>query len=224
MKKLWLPILILYMVAVSCEKDIVVEPIIPPVSVEKPKVELTITPSEVMVPYGAKCIVAWATDPKNTCKINDIVVNPVDSKEVQLFESKKYTAFVSNGVNSNSVEKNVTVGDWKTSKLGLLTYKPFMLKNKKIWQNGKVVFDFLLAPNELTNVFQNLTDGTVVVHDSTGKLIAQDEWAFDKDETHYLTGSQTILIYSLTESEFILRSEASFNGAPAIYEISYYRP
>ena len=212
-------IFFLFFLISGCKEEVLVEPD-PPVF-KKPKINLTITPSGV-IPYGAVGTIAWSSDSKDT-KLNNISVKAPDSMNVQLFENTTYSLTATNGNISNNIEKVATVGDWTTSKLGLLTYKPWMLKSIKYLQNNKVVADVILDQKQKTDLFYFLLNGDVEARNSLGETDGGgNKWSFlEKGDETWIVGC---LIFSLTKNQLILHEISLYYGNPAIIEIEYYHP
>lgn len=219
MKKFWI-VVVFCMTIVSCERQ---DPMDPNPSTIKPKVELIISPDEI-IPYGGIASVKWNSDAKNVT-LNKIIVNSQSESNVKLFSDSTFELIATNGTVSNSIKKVAKVGDWKTSKIGLLTYMPWMLRSIKYIQNGKVVFDFKLNNEQLTNIFYYCLDGKAFCIKANGEKTPFTEWSFLENERKFKSGNNITTIKVLSQSEFIFYFDVeSDDGTPTQGEMSYYRP
>lgn len=107
----------------GCEK----KPIIVPPVVLQPTVELTISPTGILN-YGDNCTISWtSTNANGGVFLNNQSVGTSGGITKKLFRD---TTFILRGVNGTLTatnQKDVKVGDWTTSKLGLITHGPWYL-------------------------------------------------------------------------------------------------
>lgn len=211
---------------ISCEKGKVDLPV-----VEKPTAKLSITP-EGVIPYGAKCTLAWASFNSPYCTLNGKSVKPSDSAIVQLFGDTVFTFKAINGNLSDSDEKLVKVGDWTTSQFGLLAYnKPWALKGLKYLVNGEVVADLILDEDQKDDFYYFSKDGRRYVDYNHSGILSgspNDIWFFSEDRIYLSMGGENVYFISkLTKGELTLdiqKEGYTYNGQPCVFRQEYYRP
>lgn len=208
----------------GCDKKTSVVPIVeqPPVIVQ-PKVELTISPSVEVLPYGSDVTVSWKGTNSQYCLYNGIKVENSGTETLKklLKDTPVSVKSVNGNLTSDLVTKSVKVGDWTTSQIGLLTYGYFNLASSKVKQDGIVVFDSYLTNEQKTDKYSFTIEGRSIIIDATGHEYGNNEWKF-VDETHIKIGDFVYLTV-LTKDQLVLTIIANFKGKPSVYEDSYIR-
>lgn len=221
-------ILFLCVTLVGCSKNnAVIPPVEPPVTIIQPKVELSITPNDVVLPYGSKVVIKWTATGSNYCLFNTEIVSIDGMKEAQLFTDASYSVIaVSGTIKSTPAEKVIKVGDWTTSKLGLITYDgaPWMMKHKRTWQDGNLVFDAVLGAFDQTTKYYFMLDGHIRMVEASGESNSSGTWSFSNNETSLVNGKEVYLIEKLKKDEFTISIATTWYGKPAIFQLTYSRP
>lgn len=142
----------------GCEK----KPIIVPPVVLQPTVELTITPTGTLK-YGDNCTVSWtSTNANGGVLLNNQSVGISGTITKKLFRD---TTFILRGVNGSLTttnQKSVTVGDWTTSDVGLLTHNYWNLKRIEFYEDNNFTDSLILVqtPERLTHKYYYRLKGT----------------------------------------------------------------
>lgn len=196
----------------------------PPVVVIQPKmVELKISPDGEVLPYGTKCNVFWISQDAKICLLNNKEVGVSGSFDLQLFRDTIFSIKAVNGVlTSPSISKNVKIGDWKTSRLGLLTYNiPWQLDSSKVFSEGILVWDSHLSPEQKNIKIFFSVEGKERGFDELGNPAGGSDYSFLENFTQIKIGSEIYKIEKLTESKFERSVPVNFEGKPSL-AINYY--
>jgi len=229
MKATWIFLIVLMVILVGCTGGSV-GPVDPPVVVitKQPKVTLlTISPDGGVLPYGDKAMISWSSENADYCLLNNETVKTVGFVVKQLFADTNFILLAkTDKLSSSPTEKSVKVGDWTTSRLGLLTYKdPWMLKNLKYLQDGQVVADLILTDEEKTDTYFFTLEGKLKYCKTFGVCNDNEIWSFSSDETCILMGKDKVsyLITNLVKNELVFNIDSNYNGKPAKFEQTYWR-
>jgi len=211
MKK-WL--VLLFVILISCTKQLD----IPVGSTLQPIVKFEITPSEgVVLPYGAKAKISWKVTNADVIKLNGKYVSAMDSMNIQLFKDSTFTIVATNSKHIFQEDGRVTVGNWMTSNLGLLTHSIWFLNSEKIIQNGVYVADMILGDQEKSDQYQYTLDGKANVNG-----MWSCNWSFIAPDS-ILVGGQRCY-FTLTTNKFVRGIPTTWYELPAISEETYIRP
>lgn len=200
----------------GCEKN---PKVVPPV-VLQPTVELTITPTGTLK-YGDNCIISWtSTNANGGVLLNNQSVGTTGTMTKKLFRD---TTFILRGVNGSLTatnQKDVKVGDWTTSKTGLLTHSPWTMKGHRYIQNGIVVSETVLSEDQKTNLYNFYLDGKTKAFHSNGVQFGSGTWSFVANETKILMEGYEYP-YNLNLNELIITIEVTWGGKLTISETTY---
>lgn len=211
MKATWIS-LILCLLVVACTESVFVEPN-PQI---QPKVELTISTSVEVLPFGEEVIVSWISQNSKYCVLNAETVQTIGSVKVKPFADTKYQIKAVNGSLSATAEKLIKVGDWTTSDLGLISYNYWLLKSYKYFQNG-TVYNSALSDQDKINQYQFTVDGKCNFNG-----VFSSNWSFGTTGRIFV-GLQDCS-YSVTKNEFVRSMASQYNNQPAVFEVTYWRP
>jgi len=172
----------------------------------RPFVELSVTP-EGVIPYGGNIDIRWTAD-NNTNKVVLVVNGAVKETRYgsnsrqgafyvdHLFKDAIITIIATNVYLSVEVEKEIRVGDWTTSRLGLVSKYPWakdslgmssldgkILRRWSVTPEEKAVVYFYLREGILysskdssrTNPWYILDENTIVINGSVRKLQVDDK-------------------------------------------------
>jgi len=149
----------------GCEK----KPIIIPPVVLQPTVELSISPTGTLN-YGDNCIITWtSTNANGGVFLNNQSVGTSGSITKKLFRD---TTFILRGVNGSLAatnQKEVKVGDWTTSKIGLITHAPWYLWIRELqFGDNEPWYVQNLSPAQYTDYMIFTVDGKFSKYHSSG--------------------------------------------------------
>lgn len=163
----------------------------------EPKVELTVTP-EGVIPYGGNIDVRWTADQntnKVVAKVNGLVKNTSQGSASRagalvlgpLFKDLLVSVTATNVDLSTEVEKEVHVGDWTTSKFGLVS-KYAWAKDSLGFSSldGKILRRWSVTPEEKTVTYFFLREGTMY---SSGNSSWVVPWYILDENTIVINGS-----------------------------------
>ena len=162
-----------------------------------PWIKLTVEPSGIVLPYGDTCTVSWEIANLSMVYLNGEPVDTYRNKKVlRLFADTKFTLTGHFGDYTFTDEKEVEVGDWTTSKFGLVSKYPWrydslgrssldgkVLKRWSVTPEEKDVVYFYLREGILysskdssrTNPWYILDENTIVINGSVRKLQVDDK-------------------------------------------------
>lgn len=230
MKKTFLPtlaVIVLLLVVGSlliqgCEKM----PTPGPVPVQ-PKVELTVAPSGIL-PYGAYCTATWSSTDAERVSLNNKNVGLSGSVTNRLFRDTIFEIFAYKGSLSAKADKEVKVGDWTTSRLGLITHAPWYMTANKCYRDGILLVSFVLSDIDKTDEYVYSIEGKHSIYRS-GVRIGYMDWIFSSDENSLTyapntQGPSTYTISFLGEKKFVItRTKPYADGLPCLAEVTYER-
>jgi hypothetical protein len=203
----------------------------PPVGPEelKPTLEVSTTPAGVL-PYGSEFTLSWATTNTRTLLINNKQHYPIDagSLKIRLFKDTIFEVRALNIVLSAKFDKEVKVGDWTTSKLGLLTHGTWYLTSIKFYQDNIPLLDVILTEIDKTDQYLYSVDGKHSVYRS-GVRIGYMDWVFSSDEDSIIyapntQGPSTYRIDLLDDKKLTISTESiDADGLPYVGKASYER-
>ena len=113
----------------------------------KPTLEVTTSPDGVL-PYGKEFTLSWKTTNTKNLLINNKQHFPVEagSLKLKLFKDTTFVVTALNIVLWNKEDKKVIVGDWTTSKLGLISHSYWQKTAIRAYRDGILLYDFLAIP------------------------------------------------------------------------------
>ena len=197
---------LLMVLAISCEK----EPIPPAPQELKPTLEVFKIP-DGEVPYGSKITIFWKTKNVKSLKFNGILQpqSAIDSGSItfeRVCSDALYTVKATNISLSTEKEIEVHVGDWTTSKFGLVSYYPWTFKQFRIIlaKDSSVVYREEPTDEEKAKVFWYHKNGELVTNFATTR-----KWSISEDGKNMTRGN-------ITES-------FSVNGSDDNSELSFYQ-
>ncbi len=194
----------------SCQKNPVPQEL-------EPTLEVSINPTGV-IPYGSKVTISWTTANVRILKINDIPQIGVASGSTVFERVCSDVLYKVKATNvSLSTEKNleVHVGDWTTSKFGLVSYYPWKKKEYRILRlDGTLDHKFDPDPREMTEVFYYHKDGKKTYKENSGI----DEWEVVNEK---LRLNKEYFNFKVSDVELSIFQETTYAGEPAIFESVY---
>lgn len=209
----------------GCDKDGSL-PVEPPI---QPKAELTISPEMEVIPFGDVVTIAWKGENSKYGLLNGQKVENFGSVKLRFPRDTAFTFIAVNGsLSSSLIIKSIKVGDWTTSKTGLLTFQKPTWKMKSVKYldiiDGHSLSESVITDDEKTEQYYFGLDGHLKGWNGSGVQVVGCDWAFLENETRILVGDQNCLLKTLTKDEFTRTKESTYKGKPAILEIKYYRP
>ena len=194
----------------------------------KPTLEVTTSPDGVL-PYGKEFTLSWKTTNTKNLLINNKQHFPVEagSLKLKLFKDTTFVVTALNIVLWTKEDKKVIVGDWTTSKLGLLTHAPWYMTANKRYRNGELLFSFPLTEVEKTDRYEYSLDGKHSVYRS-GVRIGYMDWVFSsgEDSLTYAPNTQGPSTYGIRfegEKFIISKVQPYADGLPCLAEVTYER-
>ena len=206
----------------GCEPEPIPGP--PPV---QPKVELTVAPSGIL-PYGAYCTISWTSTDAKTLTLNNKQTTLSGSVTSRLFRDTIFEVVARNESFSAKAEKEVKVGDWTTSKFGLITHAPWYYTSVKFYRDGILLFESPLSEEERKDQHVYSVEGKHSVYRS-GIRIGYMDWIFSQDENSITyapntQGPSTYTISHLSEKKFIITQVSTYaDGLPCLGEATFER-
>jgi hypothetical protein len=206
----------------GCEPEPIPGP--PPI---QPKVELTVAPSGIL-PYGAYCTVTWSSTDARTLTLNNKQTTLSGSVTNRLFRDTIFEVVARNEPLSAKAEKEIKVGDWTTSKLGLITHAPWYYTSVKFYRDGILLFESPLSEEERKDQHVYSVEGKHSVYRS-GIRIGYMDWIFSQDENSITyapntQGPSTYTISHLSEKKFIITQVSTYaDGLPCLGEATFER-
>lgn len=149
------------------------------------------------------------------------------SLKLKLFKDTTFVVTALNIVLWTKEDKKVIVGDWTTSKLGLLTHAPWYMTANKRYRNGELLFSFRLTEVEKTDKYEYSLDGKFAVYRS-GVMIGSSDWIFSLNEDSLILapntqGSSTYGV-RFSDNEMIISVIQPYaDGLPCLAEVTYER-
>lgn len=193
----------------------------------KPTLEVTTSPDGVL-PYGKEFTLSWKTTNTKNLLINNKQHFPVEagSLKLKLFKDTTFVVTALNIVLWTKEDKKVTVGDWTTSKLGLISHSYWQKTAVRAYRDGILLYDFPLNQYEKDEILTFDINGKFLVH-RYGEKIGDDVWSFSEDETSILMGKNPPwvgTIAHLSEKKMILtRVQPYADGLPCLAEVTFER-
>ncbi|MCX6754609.1 MAG: hypothetical protein NTU81_02160 [Candidatus Nomurabacteria bacterium] len=187
-----------------------------------PTATLTISSQDAIVPYGHDVTLSWNTTNANTVTLNGVPVPAIGSQTVvKLLANTTYVLRAVNITKDATSQKTVIVGDWTTSRFGLLTHagQNWWFDKMESWGNGIVAITYYATPNNGYDVY--LPNYTISNYSHNGQFLANStQWELIENDTKirttFSTGSHVEVIVSLTQTDFIFREEDK-NGQGTYY-------
>ena len=211
---------------VSCEK-IPQPPVVEPEV--RPFVELSVTP-EGVIPYGGRVDIIWGADKKTkkiVVKVNDEIKETITNGSRAgaltlgpLFKDMFVSVTAINVNLSFEVEKEIHVGDWTSSKFGLVSKYPWRYDSLgRSSLDGKVLKRWSVTPEEKAVVYFYLKEGILY---SSEDLNRTNPWYILDENTIVINGSvqklqvddkQMILSYQIEDHGEIVWFDMIFEHA-----------
>jgi len=199
----------------------------PPESI--PTLTVTVTPDGDL-PYGKEITISWTATNTNSITINGkYQISPSNgSFKLRLFRDTTFQIIARNVTQTAKVDKSIKVGDWTTSKLGLITHAPWYMTANKRYRDGVLLVSYTLSEVERTDRYEYSINGKFSVFRS-GVRIGYMDWIFSPDEnslTHApnTEGPSTYTIAHLSEKKFTLTRIVNFaDGLPCLADVTLER-
>ena len=208
---------------VSCEK-IPQPPVVEPEV--RPFVELSVTP-EGVIPYGGRVDIIWGADKKTkkiVVKVNDEIKETITNGSRAgaltlgpLFKDMFVSVTAINVNLSFEVEKEIHVGDWKTSKFGLVSKYPWRYDSLgRSSLDGKILKRWEAAPELLSSIISFYKDGRYISSNYPTVVVY---WSVPDSNTIVINGSTRKL--QVNQEEMIISYQGSYNGQPVWFDTIY---
>lgn len=192
----------------------------PPPPLIQPKVELTVTP-EGILPYGAYCTISWTSTDAKSILLNNNYVSLSGSVSSRLFKDTIFEAIARNESLVATAKKEIDVGDWRSSVIGLITYHAWKDKSVRAYRDETLLTDYLISQKEKDEIYFFHLDGKFIVY-RYGEKIGDDVWSLSSDEKFFSMGKNPPwvgIILRLTEAEMTLAREQLYaDGLPCVLE------
>lgn len=192
----------------GCEPEPIPGP--PPI---QPKVELTVAPSGIL-PYGAYCTVTWSSTDAKTLTLNNKQTTLSGSVTNRLFRDTIFEVVARNESLSAKAEKEVKVGDWTTSKFGLVSYYPWTFKEFRVIlvKDSSIVYREEPTAEEKAKRFYYHRNGDLV----TNFLAFTGKWSISEDGKFLIRDGNSEK-FSVSEKELITYQETTWYDKPALF-------
>jgi hypothetical protein len=193
----------------------------------KPTLEVTTSPDGVL-PYGKEFTLSWKTTNTKNLLINNKQHFPVEagSLKLKLFKDTTFVVTALNIVLWTKEDKKVIVGDWTTSKIGLITHSPWRFTANKRYRDGILIRDYILTEDEKNEIYTFFLDGKYTVY-RYGVRIGSDDWSLSSDESSLSLGRNPPwvgTIAHLSEKKMVLTKVQPYaDGLPCLAEATYER-
>lgn len=199
----------------------------PPESI--PTLSVTVSPDGDL-PYGKEITISWTATNTNSITINGKhQISPSNgSFKLQLFRDTTFQIIARNVTQTTKVDKSIKVGDWTTSKLGLITHAPWYMTANKRYRDGVLLVYYTLSEVERTDRYEYSINGKYSVY-RAGVRIGYMDWIFSPDEnslTHApnTEGPSVSNITLLGKEKLVINRIQNFaDGLPCVAEVTYER-
>jgi len=193
----------------------------------EPKVELTVTP-EGVIPYGGNIDVRWTADQntnKVVAKVNGLVKNTSQGSASRagalvlgpLFKDLLVSVTATNVDLSTEVEKEVHVGDWKTSKFGLVSKYPWRYDSLGVSSlDGRVLRRWSVTPEEKDDVSYYLREGIMYSSKYPSWVVS---WYIQDETTIVINGSVQKL--QVDDKQMILSYQTEDHGEMVWFDMIF---
>lgn len=201
----------------------------PPVGPEelKPTLEVSTTPAGVL-PYGKEFTIEWMTTNTKNLLINNKLHFPIEkgSLKIRLFKDTIFEIRALNISLSAKVDKEVKVGDWTTSRLGLISHPYWQKTAVRAYRDGVLLRDFPLNQYEKDEMLIFDISGRFLVY-RYGEKIGDAPWSLSYDENILSMGAnppEVTTITHLSEKKMVLtRIQPYADGLPCLMELTLER-
>jgi len=208
---------------VSCEK-IPQPPVVEPEV--RPFVELSVTP-EGVIPYGGRVDIIWGADKKTkkiVVKVNDEIKETITNGSRAgaltlgpLFKDMFVSVTAINVNLSFEVEKEIHVGDWTSSKFGLVSKYPWRYDSLgRSSLDGKVLKRWKADPELSSFVDYYHKDGTVTYSNYPGLKIS---WFLPDDNSITINGATRKL--QVNQEQMIISYQGTYDGETVWFDMIY---
>jgi hypothetical protein len=208
---------------VSCEK-IPQPPVVEPEV--RPFVELSVTP-EGVIPYGGRVDIIWGADKKTkkiVVKVNDEIKETITNGSRAgaltlgpLFKDMFVSVTAINVNLSFEVEKEIKVGDWTSSKFGLVSKYPWRYDSLgRSSLDGKVLKRWKADPELSSFVDYYHKDGTVTYSNYPGLKIS---WFLPDDNSITINGATRKL--QVNQEQMIISYQGTYDGETVWFDMIY---
>lgn len=194
----------------------------------KPTLEVTTSPDGVL-PYGKEFTLSWKTTNTKNLLINNKQHFPVEagSLKLKLFKDTTFVVTALNIVLWTKEDKEVKVGDWTTSKLGLISHSYWQKTAVRAYRDGILLYDYPLSQYEKDEKNFFGIDGKFSVYRYDEKIGYMD-WRFlgDGESVVFgpITGADTLKVSSLTVEKMVLSKIQPYSdGLPCLAEVTFER-
>lgn len=199
----------------------------PPESI--PTLSVTVSPDGDL-PYGKEITISWTATNTNSITINGKhQISPSNgSLKLQLFRDTTFQIIARNVTQTAKVDKSIKVGDWTTSKLGLITHAPWYMTANKRYRDGVLLVSYDLSEVDKTDRYEFSVSGKRSVY-RAGIRIGYGDWIFSSDETILILDPNTqgplvSNISLLSEDKLIINKVQNYaDGLPCLAEVTFER-
>ncbi|MBK5215652.1 MAG: hypothetical protein JJE53_02505 [Candidatus Pacebacteria bacterium] len=185
-----------------------------------PTIELNISSANTTLPYGNNVTVTWNITNFKTATLNGEAITATGLKEVhQLLKDSIFTIVATNFTKSATTTKTVTVGDWTSSRFGMITHGYWRNTRYGWWRTDGVFLDEMPRDAALQSeqwFFSKDFTYQVYHPDGTNSSYGYNPWSLDADPTHFIWGTFVYTIVELTETSFIVSRDVLW-GTPEIH-------
>lgn len=203
----------------------------PPIGPEelKPTLEVSTIPAGVL-PYGSEFTLSWTTTNAKSLLINNKQHYPIEtgSLKIRLFKDTIFEVRALNIVLSAKFDKEVKVGDWTTSKIGLISHSYWQKTAVRAYRDGILLYDYPLSQYEKDEKNFFGVDGKYRVYRYDERIGFMD-WGFLGDGEFVVfglntSGADTLKVSLLNEGEMILSKIQPYSdGLPCLAEATFER-
>jgi hypothetical protein len=184
------------------------------------------------LPYGKEITISWTATNTNSITINGKhQMSPSNGVfKLQLFRDTTFQIIARNVTQTAKVDKSIKVGDWTTSKFGLITHAPWYMTANKRYRDGVLFVSYILSEVEKTDRHEYSLNGKLSVY-RAGVRIGYMDWGFSPDEDTLYHGpglnspnSEKLTVAYLGEKKMVLTKVQPYaDGLPCLAEVTFER-
>ena len=190
----------------------------PPV-VLKPEIKV-FSVDKLNLVFAETTTVTWQVLNAQSCSLAGKSIDIAGSLTTSMLVKDTILTITATG-NGGSASSSLTikVGNWTTSKIGLLVGKTWGgLKSEKIFTNGVFVAEPNLADGQKNNPVKFELNGNMIY---ANNIIGTGKWSLSG--SILAIGLAQFKLVSLTEIELVYNEELIYNNLPSICEYTFWR-